>query len=252
MYAFSEEIDKETNEKRTTFTAASVKAWFKGVLQELGDEKHLIMCDNARIHKQITNVCDFRYKHEAEAYLQKEGIAYNRKDDQQTLRAQANAHQRAHALTDLQQLAAAKGHKLIYAPAGVPQLEPIELFWNQLKSPIIASYSAGRTMSILKELVEGRIKELSHDHTLIDSLINHVNSQFVNKWASQIGLDVPRSDSELKADVPQENRSTSSSTSAAREPHRQPSQDVFSFFACEDAVDSSDSDEDYVDDKNGQ
>ncbi len=125
------------------------------------DKSNLLQYDAAlrctqRLVHDVTNLWDFRCKHEAGA-----SSTCNRRGSLTTMTMMCKHSALRPTLisgltrlpvTDLQQLAAAKVHKLIYAPAGVPQLEPIELFWNQLKSPIIAPYSAGRTMFILKEL----------------------------------------------------------------------------------------------------
>ena len=174
VWTFSpQKKEDSTGDYHKVFDGNNFLQWWKEqLLPALGEEKHIIIMDNASYHCVLPpSVPKLNAKKQVLVeYLQSKGIEFSPEETLVVIRQRVKlAKAMEKPMTVL--LAEEAGHKVLFTPPYHSDLQPIELLWAKLKGNIGRKYSKDTTMTVLKQRLDEEFNKSVTWHQSVEGFI---------------------------------------------------------------------------------
>ena len=150
-----------TGDYHNEMNGENFKKWITEKLMHNLKEKSIIIMDNASYHSMKSEKCPTTNTRKAEiqAWLRQYGIPFDEKllRPQLLSLAKANYQSPKYVIDDL---ARERGHEILRLPPYHPDLNPIELIWNQIKQKV-ASRNVTHSINNVLTLAHEAVAEVS-------------------------------------------------------------------------------------------
>ena len=198
------------------FNGTNFKAWFRDQLLPNLHQPSLIMLDNAAYHRVKPDSTPIVTKMKKKALvdlLEELQLTYPqpRPGKRTVLKADIAAAVQAHidatVRPEIEVLAEAHGHRVLWTPPHYSDLNPIELVWALVKGRVARKHTKGTTMEQVKQRLHAEFSRLSSDtgqhrvdgQTLVGAIIRSTNKRLAVQLNKIDPEDWPESEEEKQA-----------------------------------------------------
>ncbi|OQR85868.1 hypothetical protein ACHHYP_11247 [Achlya hypogyna] len=150
---------KETKDYHGMFTQEYFDAWFQGLLDELegmGITKACIVLDNAKYHKGLPEGTPRRSWPKADLQLAclEYSIPVDAFDLKPLLCDRLDSYIKQNIKPVVVSMAEARGHEVFFTPPHHSNLQPIEMYWANIKTRVGRAYTTGTTFQDVRTRLE--------------------------------------------------------------------------------------------------
>jgi len=154
-----------------TFKWKNFGDWYVKLLRLLKEhypgQRFRIYLDNAKYHKHREGRPELKRKADVIKYLDENNIEYPKSGDGfrvKELRARARMWFNQNTKHEVERLAEADGHKVVWTPPHHSDLQPIEIYWADIKGYSASRFHKGTSLDDIKHLLEERRKEIMDEY----------------------------------------------------------------------------------------
>lgn len=168
---------KVTKDYYSVFNSDSFCKWFREQVVDNLEVPSLIHMDNAEYHKAYPATVpkwSRIKKGDAIVYLRKHGVKVDAvTSTSYVLKRQVKEYIESHEKLEVEKIAEAKGHKVIFIPPYHSDLQPIELVWAYVQGNIAQQYSEETTLEDVESRLSQQFELLEDKGLLIGSHIEY-------------------------------------------------------------------------------